>query len=353
MNGSHWLGFELLRPALGLLLLAVPLALLFGFHALGARRRALLRLVSMRHLARFVPDHAPGRARWRVALATAAVAFLALACLGPVRGYTVREVRRRGLDIVVCVDTSRSMLVRDLKPNRLERAKREVSLLLDRLQGDRIGLVAFAGDVRNVAPLTHDRETVAWFLSSLSPTDNIMGGTDLGGALEHALRLFDGRSGAHEAIVLLTDGEDLAGGGLEAAQTAGEGGIRVYVVGMGSEDGGKVPDGRRGWVRDETGKEVVSRLDGDTLNAMAEAAGGAFLRADEAALPLEEIYDKRLSRLEGRELGGGMERIPHDRYQWPLVLGLIAMLCAAGLSERRPKSALSVMPTDDRQEEAA
>jgi Ca-activated chloride channel family protein len=340
VTGSHLLGFELLRPGLGLLLLATPVALFLGLFAMGARRRALLRLVAVRHLSRFVPEYAPARARLRVLLVTVAVAFLALACLGPVRGFTLREVQRRGLDIVICVDTSRSMLVKDIKPDRLGRAKREISLLLDRLTGDRVGLVAFAGDVRDVAPLTHDRETVRWFLHSLSPADNLMGGTDLGGALDHALELFDGRTGAHEAIVLLTDGEDLEGNGLVAAQAAGERGIRVYVVGMGSEDGGKVPDGNRGWVRDESGQEVISRLDGETLAAMAEAAGGVFLRADRSALPLEEIYDKRLSRLEGRELGGGVERIPHDRYQWPLVLAVIAMLAAAGISERRPSAAV-------------
>ncbi len=335
VNGAEFLGFDLLRPGLTSFLVAAPLALLLGWLALGARERARAKLVDARHLERFLPGYSRSRARLRVFCVTGGFLFLALALVGPVRGYTLREVRHRGLDLVVCLDTSRSMLVQDLKPDRLERAKREVSLLLDHLKGDRVALVAFSGDVRNVAPLTHDRDTLRWFLNSLSPRENVVGGTDIGGALEHALGLFDGRSGSHEAIVLLTDGEDLEGHGLAMAEEAKTRGIGIYVVGMATESGGKIPD-TQGWVKDELGHEVVSRLDGETLAKIADVTGGAYLSAESSALPLEEIHEKRLSRLEGREFGGGKEKIPHDRYQWPLVLGVACLLVAAGLSERRP-----------------
>jgi len=168
-----------------------------------------------------------------------------------------------------------------------------------------------------------DSETLRWFLGGLSPKDNLVGGTDIGGALAHALDLFDGRTGAHEAIVLLTDGEDLEGRGLEVAREAAERGVHIYVVGMGTQVGGKIPDGERGFVRDESGKEVVSALDGSTLESIAEVSGGAYLPATAAALPLEEIYEKRIALLEGRLLHEGKERIHQDRYQWPLVLALV------------------------------
>jgi Ca-activated chloride channel family protein len=337
VNGAEFLGFDLLRPGMAIFVLAAPFALLVGWLALRARTRARAKLVDARHLESFLPGLSLSRARFRVLLATGGLLFLAFALVGPVRGYTLREVRRRGLDLVVCLDTSRSMLVQDLKPDRLERAKREVSLLLDHLKGDRVALVAFSGDVRNVAPLTHDRDTLRWFLNSLSPRENVVGGTDIGGALEHALSMFDGRTGAHEAIVLLTDGEDLEGKGLAVAAEAKTRGIRIYVVGMATESGGKIPEGQ-GWVKDEQGQEVVSHLDDQTLAKIADVSGGAYLSAEASALPLEEIHEKRLSRLEGRELGGGKEKIPHDRYQWPLVLGVLCMLGAAGLSEKRPGS---------------
>ncbi len=338
MNRASFLGFELLHPGWAWVLLGVPLVLLLGVWALRARRRDRSALVSARALARFLPLFSENRLRLRVALVTAGALFLGLALLGPVRGFTLREVQRKGLDLVICLDTSRSMLVQDVKPDRLTRARREITGLLDQLKGDRAALLAFAGDVRDVAPLTHDRGTLAMFVDTLNPDENLRGGTDIGGVLEQALSLFDGRTGAHEAIVLLTDGEDLEGHGLEVAQKARERGIRVYLVGMGTTQGGKIPDPPRGFLKDEQGKEVVSALDGKSLQAIAELTGGAYLSVENSPFPLQEIYEKRIGRLEARELFAGKERIPHDRYQWPLVLGAACLLGAAGLRERRTRA---------------
>ncbi|MAF65929.1 MAG: hypothetical protein CMJ84_09780 [Planctomycetes bacterium] len=334
MNDA-FLPFEVLRSEAAVWLLAVPLVLVAGLWSLRARRKAAGRLVDERHLARLLPDHSRARARARVLLAALGTLFAALALLGPVRGYTLREVERKGLDIVFLLDTSRSMLAEDLEPDRLTRAKREIVGLLGRLKGDRTALLAFAGDVRDVAPLTHDRVTLTHFTNTLTTEENLVGGTNLGAALERALALFDGRTGSHEAIVLLTDGEDLEGRGLETARIAAERGIRVFVVGMGTAEGGKISDGARGFVRDETGREVITTLDGATLEQIASATGGAYLSAEASAIPLEELYEKRISKLESRDLWAGKVRIPHDRYQWPLVLAVGCMLVEAGLRERR------------------
>jgi Ca-activated chloride channel family protein len=354
---SSPLGFDLLRPDwLALTLLGALLALA-GWYGLRLRRRERARLVADRLAPRFLPGFSEGRARLRLLLAAGAAALMGLAVAGPVRGWTVREVERRGIDLVVCVDTSRSMLARDLRPSRLARARREVAGLLDRLRGDRVALIAFAGLPREVAPLTHDRTTLAALLDTLSPEENEQGGTDLGAALERALALFDGRTGAHEAIVVLTDGEDHEGRGLEAARAAAERGIRVFVVGMGTPEGGKIPvqlpDGGEGFLSDREGREVVSALDGTTLAALARATGGEYLAATQAVTPLEELYDKRISTLEGRELGGGEEWVPHDRYQWALVLAAACMLGEAGLRERRRARRRLAWSARGRLEEAA
>jgi Ca-activated chloride channel homolog len=328
-------GFELLRPEVAPLLLIGLLLGALGVLSLKWRSRARSELVSRRHLARFLPDFSEGRARLRVGLVTAGALGMSLAALGPVRGYTLRDVQRKGVDLVLCLDTSRSMWVQDLKPDRLTRALREVRGLLERLDGDRVGVIAFSGDARLVAPLTHDRTTLTHFVETLSPEDNMLGGTDVGGALERALELFDGRSGSHEAICLLTDGEDLEGGGLAVAERAASLGIRVYVVGMGTVDGGKIPGGD-GFVRDETGQEVISALGGETLRTIAEATGGEYLSAEASPFPLEELYDKRISRIDARELWAGQVRVPHDRYQWPLVIALLCMVTGVSMRERRP-----------------
>lgn len=335
-------GFEFLRPEAGLFALVAALVLLVGWWGLARRRRERAKLVAPRQQARFFATHSDRRARMRVLLAATAALFTALALAGPVRGWTVRSVQRTGIDLVVCVDTSRSMLVRDLRPDRLRRAQREVIGLLERMRGDRVALIAFAGDAREVAPLTHDRTTLRQLLETLSPDDNEQGGTDLGAALQRALSLFDGRSGAHEAIVMLTDGEDLEGLGLEIARTAAERGIRVFVVGMGTPEGGKIPvvqpDGREGFLVDRDGNEVVSALDGGSLAELAAATGGDYLSCAQSVTPLEELYEKRITRLEGVELGSGEEWVPHDRFQWALVVAAACMLGELGLRERaRPR----------------
>lgn len=332
-------GFELLRPGWTALVLLGVLLVAVGRFGLARRRRERARLVAERHTLRFLPGYSEARSRARVLLAGLATALIALALAGPVRGWTVREVERRGIDLVVCIDVSRSMLVRDLRPDRLARAKREVRGLLDRLGGDRVALLAFAGDVREVAPLTHDRTTLVKLLETISTDDYEVGGTDLGAALQRALSMFDGRTGAHEAIVLLTDGEDLEGRGLEMARAAAESGIRVFVVGMGTAAGGKIPveleDGREGFVTDRDGNDVVSALDGSSLQELVEVTGGEYLAATQSAVPLEELYDKRIALLEAQTQAAGEEWVPHDRFQWALVLALACMLVEAGLREGR------------------
>lgn len=335
MSSTGWLGFDLLRPELAALLVCGPLLFFIAYAGLRARARARAKLVAARNQPKFLPGFSENRARLRVWLAACGAMLCALALIGPVRGYTLRDVERKGIDLVICLDTSRSMLVQDLKPDRLTRARREINGLLEKLQGDRVALIAFAGDVRHVAPLTHDRPTLESFVETLTPDDNLKGGTDIGGALEAALKLFDGRSGSHEAVVLITDGEDLEGRGLEVAKKARDRGIRIFVVGMATSAGGKIPDAGRGFVRDEAGKEVVSVLGGESLAAIADTSGGAYIAADSSPIPLEELFEKRISKLESRELFAGKERIPHDRYQWPLVLAAVCMLGEAALRERR------------------
>lgn len=353
MNAAHFLGVEILYPHA--LWWAIVAPVLFAVALWGLRRRTREReaLIAAHLQLRVLNGISRHRALARVVLASAATVLITIALVGPVSGFTLRDVQRKGLDLVMCIDTSRSMLVQDLKPDRLTRARREIVGLLEKLKGDRAALLAFSGDVRDVAPLTHDRSTLEIFVQTLSPEDNVKGGTDIGGVLDRALSLFDGRTGAHEAIVLLTDGEDLEGKGLEVAKVAGQRNIKVYVVGMATAEGGKIPDGPRGFVRDEAGKDVVSKLGRESLVAITEATGGAYIGADASPTPLEELYDKRISKLEGRELFAGKERIPHDRYQWPLVLAAACMLVETGLRERRGRDVPGAKRTATGLEKAA
>ncbi|MGK0219143.1 MAG: Ca-activated chloride channel family protein [Planctomycetota bacterium] len=332
------LGFDLQRPEWVLLLLAAPVAVVV---ALWSRRRATQArklLAAERMLPELFAESDQRRARRRVLLGCLALFWLGLALLGPVRGYVLRDVPRRGLDLVLCLDTSRSMLVEDMGRSRLDEAKRQIHALLDELKGDRIALLAFSGDVRAVAPLTRDRKTLGWFLDALGPEDNRRGGTDLGGAVEEALGNFDQRSGAHEAIILVTDGEDLEGRALELADAARANDIRIYVLGMGTESGGKIPATGGGWMVDPEGEEVISKLDSSTLANVADATGGMYLPAEGSVLALTQLYGRGIGQLEGRTYQDGKERVPYDRYQWPLVLGVLFMALEMATTERRRRA---------------
>jgi len=333
--------FEFLRPEMGLLFLVALLVLGAGLFGFARRHRQLNRLVDSGRRERFLPGISRTRPYLRLGLAVGALAFLTFGATGPVRGFSMRNTSRRGIDLVICIDTSRSMLARDLKPSRLERALREVRGLLERVGGDRVALVAFSGDTREISPLTHDKHTLAALLKHVRPEDNRMGGTDLAAAMQHGLGLFDGRTGASEAIVLLTDGEDLEGRAAEVAEEAAEQGIRVFVVGIGTEGGGKIPvrlrDGREGFLRGPDGEEVVSRLDSSSLERLTDLTGGAYLSVENSPTPLEDLYRARISQLEGRDLAQGQRRVPYDRFQWSLALALICMLLETGIRDRNAR----------------
>lgn len=330
------LGFDALRPKLALVGLSAALVVaLAGLVLRELRRRDLARLADPHLVPKLFPGRLPLRLAARVVLGVLAVASLALALLGPVRGFTLVPLQRRGVDLVIALDTSRSMLAEDNEPDRLRRAKKELDALLSKLEGERVGLVAFAGSAWDVAPLTRDLDTVRWFLKRLSPDDNRAGGTDLGAALRFATRRLGEASEGTQVILLVTDGEDLGGEGLAVAREAAQQGAKVHVLGMGTVGGAKLPDGRGQFVRDEQGVDVVSKLEDATLRTIAESTGGVYMRAHGSVLPLERLYELVISKEQGRDIVDGKERIPQDRYQWPLALALVLMLSELALREQR------------------
>jgi len=329
---------EFAGPSFAPALLAAPLLAFFGWRALRAGERSLGRFVAPQRWGEGIEGFAPGRKRGRLTLGAGALLLSSFALLGPTIGTAEREVVRRGIDLVIALDTSRSMLARDVRPDRLGRGKREIRSLVRRLRGDRFALVAFAGDARVVCPLTHDAASFERLLEEADPGRNRVGGTNLAAAIRTALRLFDGRTGAHEAIVLLTDGEDLAGEGLAAGKEAAARGIRIFVVGMGSVGGGKIPieeKGREAFLTDARGDEVRTILDLEGLRAIAETAGGDAIGVESSPAPLDEIYEKRIAAIARREFEGTKRRVPIDRYQWPLAAAFLLGLLEVAFRERK------------------
>jgi Ca-activated chloride channel family protein len=231
-----------------------------------------------------MPDFSKFRKNLKFILMLLAALFLILAIAGPQFGSKLTEVKREGVEIIVALDISNSMLAEDVKPSRLERAKQELSLLLDRLNNDRIGLIIFAGEAYTQIPITNDYLSAKMFLSGINTQMISKQGTDIGAAIQLALRSFDSRSQAGKAIVIISDGENHEGGVSEAVKKANEAGIKIFTVGMGTNQGGRIPTGHtpnnRDYHRDREGNFVISRLNETMLMEIASTGGGEYYRAN-------------------------------------------------------------------------
>ena len=303
------------------------------------RRATLLRAFADAPLvARLAPDVDERRARRRALMRAAVLVLIAVALAGPKWGFHWQEVHREGIDLLIALDTSRSMLATDVKPNRLERAKYAIMDLLPLLQGDRIGLVAFAGTAFLECPLTLDYAAFERSLRSIDIGIIPRGGTAIARALDTSLDAFDARQGKYEAVILITDGENTEGDVKEAAQRAVELGVKVFAVGIGTPEGDLLPL-KDGFVKDRHGQVVKSRLNEDTLKDIALATGGAYIHGLGASLGLDQVFRDHIATMERREVASTLERRYEERFQIPLALALLLLIVEAWMPVRRAPGA--------------
>jgi Ca-activated chloride channel family protein len=313
----------------------VPGLIAFFLWAGRRRREALAAFVAAALLPAVAPDVDPRRRLLRAVMLTAAVLLLVVALAGPRWGFRWEEVRREGIDLIVAVDTSRSMLATDVKPDRLARAKLAVQDLLTQLHGDRIGLVAFAGTAFLQCPLTLDYGAFAQSLQAVEVGLIPKGGTALTAAIDTSLGAFEGRQGKHQALLLITDGEDHEGKVKEAAARAAERGVKIYTVGIGTSEGELIPDESGRFLKDRKGQVVKSRLDETGLQEIAVETGGVYLHGTGTSLGLAELYRDYIDPMEKRELGSQLERRFEHRFQVPLAVALALLLLEPLVGERR------------------
>ncbi|MEI6035633.1 MAG: VWA domain-containing protein, partial [Verrucomicrobiae bacterium] len=318
-------------------LLAAPLfAFLYVWSHL--RGRALLeRVVAPRLLERLAGSVSAARRAVRAGLVLASFSLAVVALAQPRYGFIQHEVKQKGRDVIVAVDTSRSMLATDIAPTRLARAKLLTQDLIRLLKGDRVGLVAFAGSAFLQAPLTLDYSAVINALDELDTRVIPKGGTNIAAAIATAAEAFGKAEGQTRALVILTDGEELDADGLAAAKKASQAGIRIFAVGIGSADGSLIPfrsdDGRQDFVRDASGKPVQSRLDDSRLREMAKETGGFYVPISPEAA--REIFQQGIEPMELAETGVFASRQPLERYQWPLAFAVAFLVGWLLLGERR------------------
>jgi Ca-activated chloride channel family protein len=330
------------NPHLLWLLLLVPPALMALYWWSERRRQKLLtQFVEARLLAALTAGISPARRKFRFTLFVFAVALLIIAAARPQYGYDKEEVQQKGLDIVVAVDTSKSMLATDIAPSRLERAKLAALELMQTAKADRLGLVAFAGQAFLSCPLTVDDTAFQQSVQALNVNSIPQGGTALAAAIDTAATAFKEKDN-YKVLVLLTDGEDNDEGALAAAAKAAKAGMKIFTIGIGSTEGTliTIPDGQGGtdYVRDDKGQVVKSKLNETLLKQIAEDTGGFYLPL-RGADTIQTLYERGLAPLPKTEGQERLIRRYHEQFRWPLGLALLLLLAEFLVPERSLRTA--------------
>jgi Ca-activated chloride channel family protein len=327
------------NPHLLWLLLAIPPALLAFFWWAGrTRQRLLTQFIQARLLPVLTVGISARRQKVRVGCLVLAVVCLILALARPQWGFDWQEMKQRGLDIVVAIDTSKSMLAEDIAPNRLARAKLAALELMQRARTDRLGLVAFAGSAFLQCPLTIDDGAFRQSVEALNVNIIPRGGTAISEAIETALGAFK-EGDNYKVLVLFTDGEDHDSGALEAAEKAAKAGMRIFTIGIGTAEGEllRIKDAQGGgdYIRDEQGNVVKSHLNERLLQQIAGATEGGFYLPLRGAKAIDTLYDQGLAKLPTSQHQEQFVRQYHERYHWPLAVAIVLLLVEMLFPERK------------------
>jgi len=307
----------------------VPLVLLLFWWNARWRKQAMARLGDSAVLGAMIPLYSPARRRWKRALQTIALGLIIIGIANPQVGTKYEEVKRKGFELMICLDVSNSMMAEDLQPNRLERAKQAISTVIDRLKNDKIGIVVFAGEAYIQLPLTVDHSAAKLFLRSINSDMVATQGTAIGKAINLASASFSADAKSSKHIIVISDGEGHEDDPVAGAQEAAGLGITVHGVGIGSLDGTPIPNYARGQMtgyrKDRAGNTVVTKLDEVTLQKMAAAGGGTYVRATTSRTGLSELMDQ-LEGSKREEFGSKMFTSYEDRFQYFLGIALFLLV---------------------------
>ena len=319
-------------------LVAIAILALLEVRMHGLRQRGIRAFAASHLLAALAGSVSVARRAFKAVLLVAAVGLLCLALARPYLFFDWTDEIRSGLDVLIAVDCSKSMLTQDVHPNRLERAKLAISDFADHLPENRLGLIAFAGDAFLQCPLTLDHDA---FLESVRALDNDTiprPGTDIATAIDEATDALRSQPNNMKFLIIISDGEDLEGRVLNAAKTAAQNGLRIYTVGVGTPEGDRIPErdvsGMFGYHRDENGQEVVSKLDENTLRQIASLTGGAYAPLGPNGDGLEEIYNRYIAPLPKQNLEEKRQRIHIERFEWPLAAAILFLMWEFMINER-------------------
>ena len=302
------------------------------------KKRAIRRFGDKKTIALLMPQVSKGKPKFKFALILLAFVLLVVGITDPQVGSKLEKIKREGIDLMLVLDVSNSMLAEDIKPNRLERSKMAISSLIDKLQGDRLGIIIFAGNAYKQLPLTTDYSAAKLFLSAVSTDIVPTQGTAIGEAIEMAAQSF-GDTEHNKAIIIITDGENHEDDAISAAKKASEQGIKVFTIGMGLPEGSPIPiynnyGNRTGFKKDRQGKTVVTKLNEDMLRQIAAAGDGAYARANNASTGLRKLFDE-ISQIEKGEIESKQFTDYEDRFQIYLAFALLLLIFELLIARRK------------------
>jgi len=320
------------------LLWIVPVLIVFYLYAFRKRDRLLTFFCGEELVSELVPEFKRSKRGVKAFLIVLGIIFGIVALTQPQWGSHWEEIKRVGVDIMVAIDVSESMLAEDVKPNRLERAKREIVDLIEMLGGDRIGLITFAGTSFVQCPLTLDYGACKMFLDYID-TDLIpVPGTALADVIRTATKSFSKRERKSKALILITDGEDHEGEPIDAAKEAKKEGIKIFPIGVGQEGGAPIPlkDGSGGFKKDRQGDMIITHLDETTLQKISLETGGSYVRSVTGDMDLDKIYREGIQHhIEQKQLKSTRRRRWEQRFQWFIFFALLFICTDFFVSERK------------------
>jgi Ca-activated chloride channel family protein len=329
--------FRFANPEYLYFLLLVPLMVLLWSLNSWRRRRAIKRLGDPALIRSLMPDYSGIRPVVKLVLQSLAAVFLAVMLARPQFGSKMEEVKRQGVEVIIALDVSNSMLAEDIRPNRLERARQAIARLVETLQNDKLGLIVFAGDAYTQIPITTDYVSAKMFLSMVGPEMVPKQGTAIGSAIELAARSFSPGKDKSRALIIITDGENHEDDPVANAREAASEGIVIYTIGIGTGEGVPISirsQGAQDFLKDRDGNTVITRLDEKTLAEIAMAANGRYVRASSSNIGLDQVYND-LKKLKKQEIEGTVYTEYNDQFAVFAAISLFLLLLDFIIMERK------------------
>jgi len=321
-------------------LLLIPVLTIIFIWMMHWKKKALNNFGAWEIIKRLIPDTSKNRVIAKFIILMTGYAFLVIGIANPQIGSKLVEGERKGIDIMIALDVSNSMLAEDIKPSRLEKSKQAISKLIDKLGNDRIGIIVFAGNAYMQLPITTDYGAAKMFLNTISTKVVPTQGTAIGKAIEMAMDSFDDETHSR-AIIVITDGENHEDDAIKSATDASEKGIKVYTIGMGLPDGAPIPEydnynRRTGFKSDKQGTTVVTKLNESMLQQIASAGKGVYVRANNSSSGLKKVFEE-INKLEKTEFESKMFSDYEDRFQYFIAVSLLLLLIELMIFERKSK----------------